>query len=124
MYRVTKARVESAVTALNDKAGELGMDRRFEFRPGNRATGVSHVLLECRDVEGNTLPVWVGETKIGGPLADALRYVEAMNHALLSLLADRDFRRASRHALPTYDRVERDNQTDEPEVVDPHNQAG
>ena len=124
MAGVTKTLVESAVVALNDKAELLGMDRRFEFAAGSRANGVQHALIETQP----TLVHPISQTKIGRSFAEAHTYLVAMNHALLAAIADRDHRRVSIHAAPTYDRVERDNQTDEPEAVDwdayPHNQAG
>jgi hypothetical protein len=101
MDRVTKTLVETAVVSLNDKAEELGMARRFEFRPGSRSNGVAYSLAESQD------QAWVAETKIGRSLAEAYDYVLAMNHAFTSIISDRNHRRVSRHALPTYAEVNR-----------------
>jgi len=101
MTQTSKASVESAVRSLNDKAEEMGMDRRFEFMPGSRSNGVWHRLTEFQ----TSLAHPVSDTKIGRSLAEALAYVEAMNHGLLSVLGDRAHRRTqamANVAQPTY----------------------
>lgn len=97
MSGITKALVESAVRSLNDKAEQLGMDRRFEFSMGNFSMGRQHALIERQP----TLAHPAAETKIGQTLSLALTYVTAMNHGLLAALADRDHKRLN-VAQPTY----------------------
>lgn len=89
MAKVSGAMVLRAVAALNDKAEQLGMRRRFEFHRGSWVNGVFHTLVELQP----ELQHPVGQTSIGKTLPEALAYVTAMNHALLAVLVDRDFRR-------------------------------
>lgn len=96
MSGITKATVESAVTALNDKAERMGMDRRFAFQPGSNVNGIQHVLEEHHPALSHP-----NVTKIGKTLAEAHGYVLAMNHALLSAAQDRQLRRdAVRYGAP------------------------
>lgn len=97
MSGVNKTLVDSAVRSLNDKAEQLGMDRRFEFVPGSRTMGRMHSLIEKQ----STMVHPAAETKIGHTLSEALTYVTAMNHGLLAAMADRDHKRAH-VAQPTY----------------------
>ena len=90
MSGVSRALVESAVHSLNDKAEQLGMSRRFEFHPGSKAMGRQHTLVETQP----TLAHPVSQTKIGITLKDALEYVTAMNHGLLTALQDRSHKRS------------------------------
>lgn len=82
---------ESAVRALNDKCEALGLARRFELDPGSSAKGIRHKLLERRP----ELVHPVASTSIGRTYAEALKYLNAMNHALLSVVAERDSRRSA-----------------------------
>lgn len=83
---MTKAMIERAVMHLNDKAEELGLDRKFEFSPGSRSKGRRHRLVETRR-GGDGSPL--SDTKIGRSLEEAHAYVTAMQHAFISILADR-----------------------------------
>lgn len=83
---MTKAMIEKSVMRLNDRAEELGLNRRFEFSPGSRSKGRRHRLLEIRQ-GGDESPL--SDTKIGRSLEEAHAYLEAMIHAFISILADR-----------------------------------
>lgn len=96
MPTANRVLVESAVRALNDKAEAIGLARRFELEAGSSAKGIRHKLLERRP----ELVHPVASTSIGRTYAEALKYVNAMNHALLAVRADRESRR-SQLGLPT-----------------------
>lgn len=90
---VTKKVVESSVNWLNGKLKELGSERRYQFEMGHNGHGVRHKLLEyVPDLDHPRSQEVIGRT-----LAEALKYVNAMNHALSGVVADR--RRARDHII-------------------------
>lgn len=89
MAGLRKETVERAVSSLNKKASQLGMDRQFGFIPGSARMGVSYVLEETSPVLG-----FPSHTKIGRTLQEAHQFVRGMNQALASMLLDRQQRRS------------------------------
>lgn len=93
----SKKAVESSVRWLNGKLKEIGSQRWYEFLPGPTGSQQRHKLLEY-------VPEMVhprSEEVIGRTYAEALKFVNAMNHALSGVIADR---RAARNVVLHPDR--------------------